>query len=416
MYRRLEPTIFRSLNLLELFGNTNKKIQAKIDGETEDYILNVSQIEYTKYLSTYYKFDFPVILFDNAYVDSYETEVPASYFPSSFYVRSGEKYRKTIIQYFIPVEGDINLLNYRPVSSFSINSGGRFVTREQYLLTEFISFSENPEEIKKYIEQELSGIYSNLKALTNDFSEFNNNLEHQINLYFEGRKQRILKNKNLLASLGVPLKNKTDTPSTFAIPQPSLREKIIINRPNVTETGYKPEPTLDSDNYFKILKVINDVGKNFERMPSSYNQKGEEDLRDHIILVLDPNFELGGASGETFNKSGKTDILLKYDSSVVFVAECKFWSGDKGYLKTIDQLLSYLTWRDTKTSVVIFVREKDFSSILKKVKAVTETHNNYLGFVNMADENWFNYRFHLNGDRNREVKLAVQLYHLPKTP
>jgi hypothetical protein len=414
MYRRLEPTIFRSANLSELFRETYNKINSKIDGETEDYILNVNETEYVNHLSTNYKIDFPEVLFNDAFVDSYETDVSASSFPSTYHVRSGEKYRKTIIQYYIPVLGNISLLNYRPVSSFTISGSGRFVTREQNLLIEFVFFSNN-EELKKLIEREVNDIHSNLRGLIKDFEEFNDSLQYHIRTVFGLRKQRILDNKSLLASLGIPLKCKATTSETFAIPQPLLREKIIIKKPIVSEVGYTPEPTLDSENYLKILKIINDVGKNFERMPSTFKDKGEEDLRDHIILVLDPNFELGGVSGETFNKTGKTDILLRYDSTVVFIAECKFWGGDKMYLRTIDQLLKYLSWRDTKTSVVIFVREKNFSSILEKVQVVTETHSNYLGFVSKSDENWFNYRFHLNEDKNREVKLAVQLYHLPKS-
>jgi len=131
-------------------------------------------------------------------------------------------------------------------------------------------------------------------------------------------------------------------------------------------------------------------------------------------MTLDPNFELGNASGETFNKTGKTDIRLSYDSSVVFIAECKFWGGEKKYLETIDQLLAYLTWRDTKASIVVFVKQKDFSSILIKVRQSTSTHPNHLGYVDSSDENWFNFRFHINDDRNREIKLAIQLFHLPE--
>lgn len=82
-------------------------------------------------------------------------------------------------------------------------------------------------------------------------------------------------------------------------------------------------------------------------------------------------------------------------------------------MSTIDQLLGYLTWRDTKSSVIIFVKQKDFSAVIEKVKNETSQHSNFLSFVNQSDENWFNYRFHLNGDRNREVRLAVQLFHLP---
>src|SRR5690606_31685277 len=219
--------------------------------------------------------------------------------------------------------------------------------------------------------------------------KFNSSLKSNLNSVFSKRKNALLNKNNLMSSLGVPLKRKNSTTNTFSVPKPQLKEKIKISKPVVTEKGFKPEPTLNEESYRHILKLINDVGKNFERLPSIYKGKGEEDLRDHILMTLDPNFELGSASGETFNKSGKTDIQLRYDSSVIFIAECKFWSGEKGYLNTISQLLNYLTWRDTKASVILFVKQKDFSSILEKVKTSTENHENFLSYVNNTDENWF---------------------------
>jgi len=217
---------------------------------------------------------------------------------------------------------------------------------------------------------------------------------------------------DFLSSLGVPMKKNTTTSQTFAVPKPVLREKITV-KPIVFEKGFKPEPTLDSNNYLKILKIINDVGKNFERLPSVYTDKGEEDLRDHILMALDPNFEFGSASGETFNKSGKTDILLRYNSSVVFVAECKFWSGEKKFLETIYQLLGYLTWRDSKTSVVIFVQNKYMTSVVKTSNTATKKHSCFIRELASSDTSWFNYIFSLPKDKNKEIKLAVQLFHIP---
>ena len=111
-------------------------------------------------------------------------------------------------------------------------------------------------------------------------------------------------------------------------------------------------------------------------------------------------------------KPEKTDILLRYENSNVFIAECKFWKGKKEYLKTIDQLLGYLTWRDSKSAIVLFVRNQDFSSVIQKVESHTPNHLNYLGFLDKRDETWFNYRFHILGDKNREVKMAVLIFHI----
>lgn len=163
------------------------------------------------------------------------------------------------------------------------------------------------------------------------------------------------------------------------------------------------------DNY--ILNV--NKKEYFERLPSTYAGKEEEHLRDHILLILEPNFE-GSATGETFNKAGKTDILLRHEGKNVFIAELKFWHGKKAYLDTISQLLSYLTWRDSKAAVVVFVKNKEFSSVLETVKKITLEHDNCLGFVSEQEEGWFHYSFHINEDRNREVKLSVMLFHLPE--
>lgn len=405
--------IFSSGRISDKFLSTIESINRTVESEPEDYILNANEIEYINHIKDEYALDVPTILFDDVYADMYEDDIPAEYFHMSFHVRPGEKYKKEVIQFIIPVEGNADLLLKCPASSFSIGGGGNFHVKGNTVIAEFINFHNDPIKIKQDYDREVNGVKRNYETLRTDILEFNNSLYAKIKSFVSNKKQKLLSKNNLMASLGVPLKKKNNISETFSVPQPKLKEKISI-KPSVTEKGFTPEPALDDKNYFQILKLINDVGKNFERMPSVYENKNEEDLRDHILMTLDPNFELGTASGETFNKSGKTDIQLRFDSSVIFIAECKFWKGEKGYLKTISQLLNYLTWRDTKASVVIFVKQIDFSTILQKVEASTKDHDNYLGYINKTDENWFNYRFHINGDKNREIKLAVQLFHLPK--
>ena len=414
IYRRniSNNKIFSRGRISEVFQKAYDGINNQIEFETEDYILNANEIDYIEFLATKNLLEVPEIIFKDVYADSYEADIPAEYFSMSFDSYEGNTYKKEIIQYFIPCVGDINLLAFSPANIISFSGGGHFEIKGNTIVTELINFSNNAEEINRNYQSELNGIHSNYNHLKKDIEVYNTTLKDHIKSVFNQRKQKLLNKNNLLASLGVPLRKKENVAATFSVPKPQLREKIII-KPSVQEKGYKPEPTLDIENYEKILKIINDIGKNFERMPSVYKDKGEEDLRDHILMTLDPNFEFGSASGETFNKTGKTDIQLRFDSSVVFIAECKFWSGPKNYLETIDQLLGYLTWRDNKASVIVFVKQKDFSSILNKVEIETVKHPNYLNFVDKSDENWFNYRFHINGDKNREIKLAVQLYNIP---
>lgn len=392
-----------------------KSIDSEIESTSENYILTVSEEQYSEYLINEYTIEKPEIHFSEVYADSYEKEISAEDYPSRFDVHRGEKYKKPVIQFFVPITGNSEVLKYFPgLNTITIGGGStNFEVENNNLKLEVIDFSNDPNKVKQIFDENVKNSHRKFNDLLLDIKMFNDSLNGHIIGKIRERKSKFLQKNEFMSSLGVPLKKKSDTSQTFSVPKPNLRTKISIIKPSVSNEVFKPEPTLNDEIYIQILKLINDIGKNFERLPSIYKDKGEEDLRDHIIMTLDPNFEYGSVTGETFNKTGKTDIQLRYDSSVIFIAECKFWTGEKGYLKTISQLLNYLTWRDTKASVIIFVRQKEFSSILEKVKEVTSSHENYLGFVSKSDENWFNNRFHLNGDKNREVKLAIQLFHLP---
>ena len=103
----------------------------------------------------------------------------------------------------------------------------------------------------------------------------------------------------------------------------------------------------------------------------------EESLRDILLTVL--NNQFGAASGEAFSRRGKTDILIPYDgdTGAVFIAECKWWKGPAAFRKAIDQILGYLTWRDTHAALVVFVRAGSPDAVEEKTVAELEAHGGY---------------------------------------
>lgn len=403
-------------NYFDSFADqTRNNIANEINSQSDNYILNVNIDDYTSHLTQRYSIDIPEFHFDKVSVDSVEKDIPGDRFPRYDFMitDTNRTFRKEVFIYHIPYTGNIDLLQLRPNPFALMIYDAKFDTRQRCVLIEIINFYNDPTRIKNQYDQEVGYLTSNYQNIRNNCMTFNSGLESFVRNSIERRKQQILQKNSLLSSLGVPIRKKEGVAETFSVPNPKLKEKIIV-KPVVHEKNFKPEPALDNNNFQKILKIINDVGKNFERLPSTYKGKSEEDIRDHILLILDPNFELGSAGGETFNKTGKTDILLRYDSSVVFVGECKYWKGEKVFLKTIDQLLGYLTWRNSKVAVINFVQNNEFSDVLEKVKISIKTHTNYLKELKANDETWFNYKFHLNGDRNREIDLAVISFHLPK--
>lgn len=136
-------------------------------------------------------------------------------------------------------------------------------------------------------------------------------------------------------------------------------------------------------------------------------------LRDHLIMTLEPHFEMATATGETFNKSGKTDILIRHEKKNAFVAECKFWGGKKKHMETIDQILSYLTWRDSKAAIIYFVQTKEMQAPLRAIAEETAEHPCNVAAKGKQDDSWFSFEFHLLGDDQNRLKLNILCFHFP---
>lgn len=149
-----------------------------------------------------------------------------------------------------------------------------------------------------------------------------------------------------------------------------------------------------------------------ERSPRTFAKMNEKALRDQILIQLNGHYE-GQATGETFNSTGKTDILIRSDRKNLFIAECKFWGGPKELLNTLDQLLGYVSWRDTKTAVIVFNRNQDHTAVLQKIAETVPQHPCFKRDLGKQGETHFRYVFHQPGDKNREVIVTVFAFDIP---
>lgn len=150
-----------------------------------------------------------------------------------------------------------------------------------------------------------------------------------------------------------------------------------------------------------------------ERSPSAFSTMDEESLRSHFLVQLNGHYE-GQATGETFSYEGKTDILIRSDGKNIFIAECKFWDGPKKLTKTINQLLGYSSWRDTKVAVIVFNRNKDFTNVLEVIKSTANEHPNCKRELDSHSETFFRFTFSHRDDANRELTLTIVAFDVPK--
>ena len=106
-------------------------------------------------------------------------------------------------------------------------------------------------------------------------------------------------------------------------------------------------------------------------------------------------------------------IMHRVKGKNIFIAECKFWQGPKSLFKTIDQLLGYASWRDTKTAVLLFNRKVRFSTVLDKIPDTVSNHPCFKRKVSVTGETVFRYIFHQPADTNRELVLTVLAFDVP---
>lgn len=72
-----------------------------------------------------------------------------------------------------------------------------------------------------------------------------------------------------------------------------------------------------------------------------------------------------------------------------------------------------MSWHDTKTAVVLFNRNADFSAVLGKIAEMAPRHAHFKRDLGKSDESTFRYVFGQPNDTNREILLAVMAFDIP---
>jgi hypothetical protein len=326
-----------------------------------------------------------------------------------------ETYQQKVFEIFvtIPFEGNKDLFFCHPSTSTVVNLD-KSVSINSNTITATIVLDKLDENAYFSKVNEIIGtLKSNLPRIHAEIKPWNDGLENLIKQSLESRKGVVSQKFDFMEKIGL----KVNPKSTEYLVPPTVIKKAIPKPATETSKNVAKEkvPILQQEVYADIREVLYNVGKAIERKTSIYKDKHEEDLRDIFLLFLETRYEATTGVGEAFNKKGKTDILLKYakDGTNLFVAECKFWKGQKEFLKAIDQLLGYLTHRDSKTALIFFVNHKEISNIVTTIKTEITQHNNYFKHIKDTYEHSINYEFSLPDDSNKKIQVEVMLFHFP---
>lgn len=402
--------LFSTHDLSAIIQRQITAMQKEVESLDPNRLLNTAPADLADYLVQKYCLEPVSLLRDQWHATEQETQVDVRHDPHRWI---DDKSRPVLkpgqrIEIMVPFEGEAELF-YCRANQFSMNPP-RAIVRGQELVLVFEFANDSAPDIRPSIDRQLADIEEQLKWGRGQVDGFNTSLRQHAEQAIDSRRGRLLANQNRMASLGIPVKVRANAPKTYAVPE--VRRKAQPTLPPATSTPFEPEPAWAMEHYEYALTVMQSMAALMERSPSAFAKQNEEHLRDQFLFQLNGQFE-GRATGETFNLNGKTDILLRENGRNVFIAECKFWKGPKKFSETIDQLLGYTAWRDTKTAILVFNRGTDTSTVLSGIKEIAEKHSNYKQTLPWKHESGYRYVFHHPGDTNREFILTVLVFHVP---
>lgn len=389
------------------------EIENEIKTLDNEYIMNVNQEEYINMLVAKHTVSFDVYYFtERLFLDGKQEKQEHVDEWSGLYGRSMiQTYTEFHFCLKYKFTGDIDVLRITPEcfrSSTLYNPIPIDVIGDE-LLIRFSSRDIDTKIIQKQIDEIKGNAFGNLdnqEGAKWHISQFNERLPQEIKKIFERIKTEKEKEHRVLIELGVV------NLSSTAIDVPIIRK--IVPTPCLIEDK-KVAYHINDEIYKEILKHIYNLCKGYERHEGIYKGKHEEDLRDLIVPSLNTIFIGANSTAETFNRKGKTDIITKApDNSNVFIAECKVWRGEKLFSEAIDQLLGYVTWRDTRTALILFVKNSGIIDVIEKAKLTITQHVCCVGYKGQAEESSFSYIFHTKGDSQSHIVLELMIFHYPE--
>ena len=383
----------------EYFSRQLSNLKHEIEDLSDEQILNTNINELKDYYYSKYSEE-SIYLYMNKYVSDIEKSKLDQYNPF-FEMGLGESPTVQIdsykINYSIPFSGSANLFHLKPsmaiFSTFEID-GFENLNSSDYLPS--IKFSinvgaqelENLEDPQKHIDSVFNSKFKSYREMisyiNNDTHVYNTDLGKKLIELLNNRRKKASNFSGLLQKLTIPLRANSQAPSTTRVPLNLKKEIKTFPSQKKQEESW----SISDSDYSYIKNIISQECNSFEHSPSACQKLNEEELRDMLLGTLNTHFD-SMVTGETFSKSGKTDIRIQFQNKSAYIAECKIWHGTSELKKAIEQLFSYTTWRDIKTSLIIFNKDnKNFTSIITKVNSELTTNRLTVNISRISKNEW----------------------------
>ncbi|WP_051797032.1 hypothetical protein [Catenuloplanes japonicus] len=312
----------------------------------------------------------------------------------------------------VPFTGHTHIFRSQP-SRASLTRPVAFDLREDELELS-VDGPHQAEQVRHAFDTQIHDIGQYLAWARADCDTHNRRLAADVPGLVRRRREEVQRFRETEAQVGYPLRLRNEAGAASV---PLTRHTALHLSPGASRGGTsEPRWVLHDADYQEALRVLDYWRDSLERAPSIADQRGEEEIRDLLVAGLNSVFK-GAAAGEVFNGDGKTDILIRHDRVNVFIGECKFWDGETSLTEALDQLFRYAVWRDTKTAVLLFIRNHDVSAVINTALSTVRAHGNFTADAVATGSSRYNFVMHATGDPHQRIAMALLPFALrPKSP
>ena len=403
-----DDLFFSNHDMRSTIENHKKKIREEIDEIADERLLATDVDELINFIQEKWGIEFPVLGEPEASNRRTKMQVGRYGYDHGYGAEGRVSVDAESYILEVPFEGDRDLFFHRG-NTFNYNPPRGSISGQRLFHT-YTMRQPNADQVNEDFEKFLADIEQHLGWLRPDVEAFNASIPKLVKEQIEYRRERSTVANDVASGLKFKMRKRDQAPP---LSMPVKRKKVNPTLPKPKETKLQ-EPILSDARYEEILGVLRNMSVAMERSPHAFAGMDEETLRFQFLVPLNGQFETD-ARGEVFNSNGKTDILITEDGRNIFIAECKIWRGEDAHSKTVDQILGYLSWRDTKAAIILFNKNKNFSQVLAKIPDVMKAHPNFVREIDrQLSETEFRYLFKHKDDAERQITLSVLAFDVPK--
>lgn len=281
MHRARDDYLFCRADWFSVEESQKRKLQSEIDSIDGSRLLNTSVEDLCDFFEEKFRIDIPELHEDQIVADQNEVQIDVSQDPMRFIRDRSRPFHMagTLVEVTVPFSGESEAFAIQPTTFTTSLPRGEI--RGSTLVIKVQGTDLNAQQVRGEVDRTIGEIKQYLDWLRGNAHSLNEQIRRLAKERINWRRQKLLADQNLVASLGFPLKERADAPRTFSAP--NVRRRIAPTMPRASTAPYKPEPVLSADDYEHILSVMTNMALVMERSPSAFAAMDEDTSVPTII-------------------------------------------------------------------------------------------------------------------------------------